>query len=66
MKLGIAFVVISIILITDGTIRVLLGMAYDKLPLIMAGMATGWILGAYLLYRGIRRIKRLKAHNETN
>ena len=60
MKLAWALIVVGVLLFTEGTIRMSLGVLGADLPLVIGGILTGLLLGSFLFYRGIRRYQRLK------
>ena len=58
MKLAITLVVIAAVLLVDGGMRIILGFAQGNAIALIGGILTGVVLGGYLLYRGIKRMKR--------
>lgn len=65
MKLGVLLIILGIALFIDGTLRV--GMGFIALPEtqtafpILGGIVTGWLLGIWVIYRGIKRIRRIRS-----
>ena len=57
MKLAWALIIIGILLILEGTIRIYNAFLLQEYILILGGFLTGWLLGSFLLYRGIKRYK---------
>ena len=59
MKLAWFLIGLGILLIVDGTLRVILGVMDSNIILAAGGIATGWLLGVWVLRKGLGR-KRLK------
>ena len=57
MKLAWALIITGILLILDGTARMYLSFVLQDNLFFMGGFLTGWLLGSFLLYRGIKRYK---------
>jgi len=71
VKGAIALISLGVLLIADGLLRMaegILGIINDSLEslsvlvaFIVGGMLTGLLLGGYVMYRGIRRYRRMKS-----
>lgn len=55
MKLAWTLIIIGVLLILEGTIRIYNAFLLGEYLLIAGGLLTGWILGSFLLYKGIKR-----------
>jgi len=60
MKVAWLLIVIGLLLLIDGTIRIILGVFSGNYFLSIAGILTGWLLGSWLLYKGVKRRKHIK------
>ena len=66
MKIAWGLIIIGVLLLLDGTIRIIMGIASGNLLLSFAGVLTGWLLGSWLLIKGRRRLKRIKTEGNNN
>ena len=57
MKLAWTLIIIGVFLILEGTIRIYLSFVLQDYLISIGGFLTGWLLGSFLLYRGIKRYK---------
>lgn len=60
MKLSWVLIIIGVVLILEGTTRIYGAFLLEEYIIIFGGLLTGWALGSFLLYRGIKRYKRVK------
>ncbi len=58
MKGAWALIAIGALLIVEGTVRIGFGLSSGGVIMTLGGFLTGWILGGFLLYRGIKRRKQ--------
>ncbi len=61
MKGAIALIVIGILLMLEGTARIVFGLVSGNFGLVFGGILTGIILGSFLLYKGIVRRDRVRS-----
>ena len=60
MKLAWTLIVIGAFLVLEGTSRVAIGAFGGAYVLALGGVATGWLLGGFLLYKGLRRMSKAR------
>lgn len=57
MKIAWMLIIIGILLLLEGTSRVLIGVVGSNYLLSAGGIITGWLLGGWLLAKGMSRRK---------
>ena len=57
MKLAWLLIAIGLVLILEGSGRIIYGVLISNSLLIVGGIVTGWLLGGFLFYKGYRRKK---------
>ena len=60
MRIAWFLVVFGGSLLVEGTLRIVLAIIDSNVLLALGGILTGWLLGGWLLRKGIRRFKAVK------